>query len=180
MATTQALSVEWETEKFRRFTEEMIDEMEGEQATLALKKTAFDLLKRVIEKTPVDTGRARGGWLAYLEEENVQVNVSEGSSRSLDPQAVAEGREMGDFEEELRGPFKRIEMLNGVEYIIPLEYGHSDQAPAGMLRIAMREMRTGSELTEEMRKRMVAAMIQANRTAARKSNMPGSPGRLPG
>ena len=34
--------------------------------------------------------------------------------------------------------FRTFSYLNNVEYIIPLEYGHSDQAPNGMLRVNVR------------------------------------------
>lgn len=33
---------------------------------------------------------------------------------------------------------KIYKMTNNVEYIIPLEYGHSQQAPQGMVRVAAR------------------------------------------
>lgn len=174
------MTINWETRKFRAFTHEMVKEMEDEQAEKALKKTAIDLLKRVIRKTPVDTGRARGGWLAFLEEENVAVNVSQDAGGNFSQEEVQRGIEEGDFEVDFRGASKRIQIMNGVEYIIPLEFGHSEQSPAGMLRIAMREMRTKGELTDEMRQAMTSALVQANLTARRKSRIPGSRGRLPG
>jgi len=44
-----------------------------------------------------------------------------------------------------------VELINGVPYILFLEYGSSLQAPAGMVRISMRKMtgRMPKELNQE-------------------------------
>jgi hypothetical protein len=73
------------------------------QPELVLRKVALDVQRRVMERTPVDTGRARAGW---------------GLSMTGTHTAV---------------------IHNSVEYIIPLEYGHSKQAPAGMVRPTIAE-----------------------------------------
>lgn len=122
---------------------------------LGLKKFAFDLLARIIKKTPVDTGRARGGWI-YSAEKLMEgmagksfiasAKTSNYSSKSED-----DGKRLGGYSENFRGPNKWIEIVNGVNYIIYLEYGYSGQAPFGMVRLSMREMRKG-ELPRDMSK----------------------------
>lgn len=51
------------------------------------------------------------------------------------------GRSEGSFTDHTTGYLKKwIEIVNGVRYIIFLEYGYSKQAPAGMVRVSMREL----------------------------------------
>lgn len=66
------------------------------------KKVSFDIHSRIKARTPVDTGRAKAGWMLQI-----------GGSEDL--------------------------IFNNVEYINMLEYGHSQQAPAGMVRVTIAE-----------------------------------------
>ena len=49
---------------------------------------------------------------------------------------------------------KYVELINNVKYILFLEYGSSDQAPFGMVRISMRKLRgrLPKDLGDEFRK----------------------------
>lgn len=128
-----------------------------------LKKFAFDLLTKIIRKTPVDTGRARGGWFPAIEalgvgsEKSVEFNVSKGG-KNFSEQAFNEGKTKGQFIDNTKGPWnqiKYVDIINGVEYVIFLEYGYSQQAPHGMIRLSMREMRKGQlpkDMINEMKK----------------------------
>ena len=93
------------------------------------KKIAGQALAGVVNKTPVDTGRARGGW---------QVGVGSspsGDSSSSNP--VSDGLQKM---ESLR-PYGAIHIANNVEYIGELENGSSKkQAPAGMLSVTLEEI----------------------------------------
>jgi len=126
-------------------------------AAIVIKKFAFDLLAKIIKHTPVDTGRARGGWLPAMERlagdtgKVAVINIS-GGSKNFDQQAVEEGKTEGDFIDNTNNMFGReqwVEIINGVEYVIYLEYGHSQQAPYGMVRLSMREIR-GAQLPQDM------------------------------
>lgn len=84
---------------------------------------ALTLHRKISERTPVDTGRARANWF-----------VAEGAPRldttmSTTPAAVPalEGKSV-------------IFITNSLPYIVPLEYGHSQQAPHGMVRTAIAEV----------------------------------------
>jgi len=121
-----------------------------------IKKFAFDLLARIIRKTPVDTGRARGGWFPALEGlakgsmKSVEFDLS-GKSKKFSQEAFEDGKTKGQFIDHTKGfaSKKWVELINGVEYIIFLEYGWSQQAPYGMVRLSMREM-SKSELPKNM------------------------------
>jgi hypothetical protein len=104
-----------------------------ERIELAVKKTAIDMFGRVVLRTAVDTGLARGSW-----------SFSEGGPRrgyrGLDPggggtvgriAAGVNGARMGDGTEWW--------LTNTVPYIERLENGWSRQAPAGMVKITVRE-----------------------------------------
>ena len=153
-----ALTLEFEMEGFRRWTEDLIKGMEKDGAKRALKATAFEFLGRVIEKTPVDEGRARGGWMSYLLA-NGQPAVTNGS----DPTAIAEGIEASSFREKFTSSEQFIILVNAVEYIVVLEFGHSSQAPAGMMRLTFRELQAGETLTEDLRKELVREIVATNR-----------------
>ena len=91
----------------------------------------FDLLRDVILKTPVDTGRARGGWGAGAEAVGIRVPAKQGH---------AEGRARSEFSAAKRGNAVRLVTTNRVDYIEHLEAGTSTQAPFGMVRLAYREL----------------------------------------
>lgn len=128
-----------------------------------LKKFAFDLIAKIIRKTPVDMGRARGGWIPGLEglragmSKTIEINVQSGS-KNFSQEAFIDGQKKGSFVNNLNTPWpqaKWVEIINGVEYLIFLEYGHSQQAPFGMIRLSMREIRKGQlpkDMIEEMKK----------------------------
>jgi hypothetical protein len=75
---------------------------------------------------------------------------------------AAQGRSEGSFREDLDGANQFIEVTNGVPYIKRLEYGYSTQAPAGMVRVSMRELLAG-EVDDEFEKSIIAADRKAER-----------------
>ena len=154
------LTLDMETEAFRGWTEALIDGMERKEASKALRALAFEFLSRVILKTPVLTGRARGGWASYL-----MANGQPFSSGGSDPAAEAEGIEAGSFEEDFRGAEQFIVLVNAVRYVVLLEFGGSRQAPAGMMRITFREMRATGAGAQAVLEAFARAVKQANRTA---------------
>ena len=82
-----------------------------------VRKVTFDLARAVIRRTPVDTGHARGQW---------QV----GRSLHHSP-----GK--GDTDASWVKAGDTIFISNNTEYILPLEYGRSKQAPHGMVRVSV-------------------------------------------
>jgi len=127
-----------------------------------IKKFAFDVLARIIRHTPVDMGQARGGWFLAMEKlgegstKSVEINVSKGGKR-FSQEEFEKGKAKGGFTDHTKGVFKDkwVEIVNGVEHVIFLEYGSSQQAPYGMVRLSMREIRKGQlpkDITEQFQK----------------------------
>jgi hypothetical protein len=155
-------SIKAETEVFNRHIADFRKKC-NLSAEVVLKKFAFDLLAKIIRKTPVDTGQARGGWIPGLEglgrgsSKTINVNIQSGS-KNFNAEAFSRGQTKGRYIDGTKGPLgfpKYIEIINGVEHVIFLEYGSSKQAPFGMVRLSMREMRKGflpKNMTEEFQK----------------------------
>lgn len=93
-------------------------------AEKVVRKISLDMHSRIVERTPVDTGRAKAGTHVAI---NTQPPGEEGPGESgISP------FKLGDT----------VIIYNNVEYIVPLEYGHSKQAPQGMFRISFNEVVT--------------------------------------
>ncbi|OGU11553.1 MAG: hypothetical protein A2075_23380 [Geobacteraceae bacterium GWC2_58_44] len=98
----------------------------------AIRQTAFDIFRRVILKTPVLTGRLRANW-------GVQVGspwtgTVDGVDESGGPTiAAAQGKVLPW---NCRGS---IFLNNNLPYAGAIEYGHSKQHPAGMVRVTLEE-----------------------------------------
>ena len=109
---------------------------------------ALELMKRVMLRWPVDTGRSRAAWSTLLEMHGIPA-VGKGSDQT----AITEGKALGAVEEALNVPLPHITMINGVEYSPYLEAGSSGQAPSGALRISMREIRreTGKQFQKKFK-----------------------------
>ena len=96
----------------------------------AIRKIALDVFSEVILMTPVDTGRARGNW-------QVSIGTIPGGTLELDDKAGT--ATIGKVQAETLGlkAGQTIYLVNNLEYISALEFGHSKQAPAGMVRLTV-------------------------------------------
>jgi hypothetical protein len=109
--------------KFGELTEDKIG--------LVIQKVGMDLLRGVVMLTPVDTGRARANWQASIGSPITTELPWEGGGKSAATQAAlsqgeaAVGKVKGDA---------ALFLSNNVPYIEALEWGHSGQAPDGMVR----------------------------------------------
>lgn len=104
-------------------------------------KLALDLHKKITERTPVDTGRARSSW-----------NISEGApDTTVPPETGVEST--GKYSQQSSPPpntvppptpeitgTKAVYITSSLEYVQYLEEGSSKQAPAGMVTIALAEV----------------------------------------
>lgn len=106
-----------------------------EKLVLFQKKLAFDLLRGIVLKTPVDTGRARGNWQVTIGKPAKGVVGEDSSGGSTITQGV---RNLGGL-----GPFQVVWIVNNLPYIQPLENGHSGQAPKGMVALTLAEVQQG-------------------------------------
>lgn len=123
---------------FRQFSVALADFAERlvpEKANQFKRAVGLQLLAGVVQKTPVDTGRARANW-----------QVSTGAPAG----GLIEGVDPSGGEAIARGaaalaqvqPGETIYISNNLPYILPLENGHSRQAPAGMVALTLAEIQS--------------------------------------
>lgn len=99
-----------------------------------VREVAFAMHSRIVQRMPVDTGRAKANQqisINSLPSGSVMDFDKKGNATIKKGKATLAAFNLGDT----------IFLYNNVEYIIPLEYGHSQkQAPAGMFRISFEEI----------------------------------------
>lgn len=103
-------------------------EVTREQARMIFQKIVIDLDSAIVLGTPVDEGRARGNWFPTINTPSSAVTNNTDKSGSAALSAVttnAAALDLGDI----------AWFANNLPYILPLENGHSGQAPAGMVDI---------------------------------------------
>lgn len=94
-----------------------------------------ELGSRLVRRTPVDTGRARGGWIPSISKPSGAV------SRALDPSGNGAIRAITQTFASSKVPaYPVLYISNNVEYIGALNDGHSQQAPAQFVEMAVAEM----------------------------------------
>lgn len=114
----------------------------GEFAALAkdntqqvVRKVAGDVLAKTVLRSPVDTGRFRANWVTTYGNPSYRTTAAtdrSGQASILKGQGTIRRTPAGET----------IYILNSLPYAIPLEYGHSKQAPAGMVRLTVAEFQT--------------------------------------
>lgn len=110
------------------FRKEEIDKA----AVAIVKKIALEALRRLAQKTPVDTGRARGNW---------QTTIHAPANGQLGIRAPSEVEAEANGVLSTLAPYQVVYLTNNVDYIEALEDGHSKtQAPDGMVGPTMREL----------------------------------------
>ncbi len=100
--------------------------------TDARQKIALEIFSRVVRKTPVDTGRARGAWVVSTgrSSDEIPQRVDRNGTVTIATGAANMERAKGD---------EPIFISNNLVYINGLEYGKSRQAPNGMVRTTIAE-----------------------------------------
>jgi hypothetical protein len=99
----------------------------------ARKKIAFDLHAGVVKRSPVDTGRFRANWdltagaPSQMIDEMPDLKKGDAISPPTMPEVQAKEGES-------------YFIINNLPYAEPLEHGHSNQAPAGMVEPTMIEV----------------------------------------
>lgn len=104
----------------------------------ALLVVADRVLRGVIRKSAVLTGRSRASW--YFAEENISRLLGRSFSTTFRTTDELIGYTEGSFESSLNGPSKYIKAASSTYYIRLLEFGYSTKAPWGMVRITMQEL----------------------------------------
>lgn len=94
------------------------------------REIVMEIARAVIMSSPVDTGRFRGNWQLGVD------RVPAGTIDFTDPTGAMTTAVIAEGTIALRaGDVAYI--VNNLPYAIELEYGHSQQAPQGMVRITL-------------------------------------------
>jgi len=98
-----------------------------------IKKIVFDLFTKIVMRSPVDTGRFRANWTIAQGQMNTITTAATDKTNNAAP-TLGKLAELKDFK-----AGKTVFITNSLPYAIPLEYGHSKQAPGGMVRVTLSE-----------------------------------------
>lgn len=102
-----------------------------------VQKLSLEILRRIVIKTPVDTGRARGNWMVAIN--SIPQGIIE-IERLSESQAQAFALSNGIPIIKSAKPFTAISIANNLPYIGVLEMGSSKKAPQGMVRVSLAEI----------------------------------------
>lgn len=118
--------------------EKYLTEDVPQEANLLARAVGAEALRRLVYRTPVKTGRARGAWFVSVDDRNYDQALADaaGNPTRSDAQAMNEGIGVINGSK----PFQSIILQNNVEYIEALEDGSSTQAPSGMLAVTAAEL----------------------------------------
>lgn len=98
-----------------------------------IRGTLFGVASRIIKRSPVDTGRFRNNWQASVNSPAVGFTPQTdktGNAAVQEASALINSFQMGST----------FYLTNNLPYANRLEYGWSDQAPSGMVRITVAEI----------------------------------------
>ena len=118
----------------------------GERADQVVREICLNLLSEIVYKTPVDTGRARANWLTSINAPaigTVEFDADAGSGITAPNSSAASVSAINNGVPLLKQATGNIFWIsNNLPYIYRLEYeGWSKQAPRGMVRIAIDNMK---------------------------------------
>lgn len=101
------------------------------------KAVCLEVLKRIVFRTPVDTGRARGNWQVEIGAAAAGILEVQGSEGEMADFSMRQGiQKLSDIP-----AFSIVHITNNVEYLYYLEYDkRSSQFPSGMVEITLTEM----------------------------------------
>lgn len=98
----------------------------------AVRILALEMFARIVVRSPVDTGRFRGNWMLGV------AVIPTGADGGADPSGNATIAEQSVGLAGFRIG-QTIHFRNNLPYAAALEFGHSKQAPAGMVRLTLQE-----------------------------------------
>lgn len=112
-------------ESLAQFAEQAKDAIDD-----VFREVVIELGTSVIRLSPVDTGRFKGNWHLSIDNiESVTFDEVDPTGQDAIASLIASASDL------TAGQAAYI--LNNLPYAIPLEYGHSAKAPAGMVQITL-------------------------------------------
>lgn len=114
------------------------DRVVGKLVNKRMRALCLEGQGRLMEKTPVRSGRARANW-------NVSTGAADGSTNEGATSADVEAKRAEGMAQILATDFferdEHLFVANGLDYMEALEGGHSGQAPQGMVALTVEELR---------------------------------------
>lgn len=101
-------------------------------ADLVVRKVVLEMFSRVIQKSPVDSGRFKSSYLVSIN------STPTGDPGTVDKSGAPSFLRVNAAVAQLSAGTV-ITMTSSLEYALALEYGHSRQAASGMVRITVLE-----------------------------------------
>ncbi|QQR47743.1 HK97 gp10 family phage protein [Myxococcus xanthus] len=101
-----------------------------ERANTVVRKTALGILANVVTASPVDTGQFRANWRAGVgarPDGTLESTDKDGGATITAAKEALESAKLGDT----------VYVANNLPQGRRLEFGHSQQAPNGMLRVTL-------------------------------------------
>ena len=118
-------------EKSLSIADDIQDEINQE-----VRAASLNILRLLVKATPVDTGRAKGNWFVSTGASNRDVSDNRRAST-----AVSEGNSV--IASAIRISYPTITVSNNLPYIERLNDGHSEQAPAKFVELAIQRVQNG-------------------------------------
>jgi hypothetical protein len=123
--------------QFNRQLLRTVKKIEGDEVKF-FKTVAFEAFRRIVMRTPVDSGRCRGNW---------QIGINEIITGTIDNRELwnnvflRESVKLDELKELINDSV--VHITNNVDYCYYLEYERrSRQAPGGFVEITLEELRT--------------------------------------
>ncbi|AFH14959.1 HK97 gp10 family phage protein [Cronobacter sakazakii] len=109
-----------------------VDSAKANQETV-VRAASLRILARLVQMSPVDTGRFRGNWLVGFN------NAPDGTLATVDKTGTETIARGSLVIEQFKVGMASVYFTNNLPYAYALEMGHSQQAPGGMVRITAAE-----------------------------------------
>ena len=119
--------------QWRRDPMRLIGHLENvtKDRTLELSKKIFD---GIVSRTPVETGSLRASWRASLNQPDMSKTTGGTAEAPLAPPI---------FPLSQIPLYAKVFISNGQKYVMPIEYGWSQKAPQGMVRVTLASLGIG-------------------------------------
>lgn len=147
------------TDSFNREATRFAAKLPGKQL-IFIRRIGAELFRDIMLGTPVDTGHLRNNWQVGINRRITSVKAKpatagkgKGRARKVAAGRGTGGPALGAGIRKIQGikkPFPTIYITNNLPYAVPIEEGHSSQAPSGMVRRAL--LRQASRLRRGRRK----------------------------
>jgi hypothetical protein len=134
MSNAAIQKMERSLDKFNKEIKEFVQKKMPAEVSQFQRMLVLEALRRIVERTPVDTGRAKGNW---------QVTIAAPAAAAIEAfdKDGAETIQKGLAAIAGLKPYQVVWISNNVDYIEFLEDGSSKQAPRGMCRLTIDELR---------------------------------------